>query len=265
MLAGDWGHVWLRFDSCDLTSDSGENSQTARFTNSKTDTEASEFLLPLVSWLDADLRPNFHTFMPWKRSFFVFSFLTALHFSLSLPLYVCLSVCLSLSLSLSLSPPPYLCASKTSSVCISTAVYCPDPAAPTNGARQPAFSLFHVSNTNRVTFTCNAGYELVGSRVSNCQADGTWSHNLPTCRRKGYYFTYTKYPIWLCLHVSYTLNSHKAALRYASPLFRIDLSCTHTQAFMCVTLLLLKPLESTALQYTSLLSSIGSGRKGGSL
>eukprot|EP00058_Branchiostoma_floridae_P004385 XP_002589873.1 hypothetical protein BRAFLDRAFT_235843 [Branchiostoma floridae] len=34
-----------------------------------------------------------------------------------------------------------------------------------------------------MTFTCNLGYEIVGSSSVTCQADATWSNNVPTCTR----------------------------------------------------------------------------------
>ncbi|KAH8034224.1 hypothetical protein HPB51_021894 [Rhipicephalus microplus] len=33
-----------------------------------------------------------------------------------------------------------------------------------------------------VHYTCNAGYVLIGESVSVCQANGTWSNNLPKCK-----------------------------------------------------------------------------------
>ena len=35
-----------------------------------------------------------------------------------------------------------------------------------------------------VNYTCDAGYNLVGSRYSVCQTNSTWSHVAPTCLRK---------------------------------------------------------------------------------
>ncbi|XP_078573919.1 P-selectin-like [Branchiostoma floridae x Branchiostoma japonicum] len=56
---------------------------------------------------------------------------------------------------------------------------CPTLAAPTNGARTPPTG----SNTfqDRVSFTCNSGYTLNGANTVTCQADGTWSDQVPTC------------------------------------------------------------------------------------
>ncbi|CAH1271355.1 CSMD3 [Branchiostoma lanceolatum] len=57
-----------------------------------------------------------------------------------------------------------------------TAVQCPTLTAPANGA---------VSGTNFygdvATFTCDAGYNLVGGSTRTCQADTTWSGSSPTC------------------------------------------------------------------------------------
>ena len=38
--------------------------------------------------------------------------------------------------------------------------------------------------TSVATFTCDFGYELVGSRQRVCQSDGTWSNMIPRCDRK---------------------------------------------------------------------------------
>ncbi|XP_078664090.1 E-selectin-like [Branchiostoma floridae x Branchiostoma belcheri] len=59
---------------------------------------------------------------------------------------------------------------------ICSAVQCPPLAAPANGARTGSNSYQDV-----VTFTCNLGYVLVGSASLTCQADATWSGNVPTC------------------------------------------------------------------------------------
>ncbi|XP_078703844.1 sushi, von Willebrand factor type A, EGF and pentraxin domain-containing protein 1-like [Branchiostoma floridae x Branchiostoma belcheri] len=59
-----------------------------------------------------------------------------------------------------------------------TPVLCPARTAPTNGAVTPTGA---VSYPNRVTFTCNTGYQLIGDTAATCQADGTWSNSVPTC------------------------------------------------------------------------------------
>ena len=33
------------------------------------------------------------------------------------------------------------------------------------------------------SFTCNAGYELIGNDTRTCQSDGSWSGSDVTCRR----------------------------------------------------------------------------------
>jgi hypothetical protein len=52
----------------------------------------------------------------------------------------------------------------------------PDPA-PANG------SLSHTTTTygSTATYSCDAGYGLVGAETVTCQADGTWSGSAPTC------------------------------------------------------------------------------------
>ncbi|XP_019614808.1 PREDICTED: CUB and sushi domain-containing protein 1-like [Branchiostoma belcheri] len=59
-----------------------------------------------------------------------------------------------------------------------TPVECPVRAAPANGAVSPTGANFY---QDVVTFTCNPGYELNGAAAATCQADGTWSHPVPTC------------------------------------------------------------------------------------
>ncbi|XP_078615661.1 P-selectin-like isoform X2 [Branchiostoma floridae x Branchiostoma japonicum] len=63
----------------------------------------------------------------------------------------------------------------------STARPCPELAAPTNGTLNPtgpdyAFPI-------QVTVTCNSGYKLDGVTPVTCQADGTWSNPVGTCRQ----------------------------------------------------------------------------------
>ncbi|XP_078588481.1 uncharacterized protein LOC144869249 [Branchiostoma floridae x Branchiostoma japonicum] len=60
-------------------------------------------------------------------------------------------------------------------------VPCPTLTAPENGALSPAGA---TSYLNRVTFTCNRGYERIGASYASCQADGTWSNTVPTCTQQ---------------------------------------------------------------------------------
>ncbi|XP_035669063.1 sushi, von Willebrand factor type A, EGF and pentraxin domain-containing protein 1-like [Branchiostoma floridae] len=56
---------------------------------------------------------------------------------------------------------------------------CPSLAAPANGQRD---NVGVNSFQTTVTFTCNSGYQLVGASSATCQADLTWSDNVPTCQ-----------------------------------------------------------------------------------
>ncbi|XP_066265869.1 P-selectin-like [Branchiostoma lanceolatum] len=57
-----------------------------------------------------------------------------------------------------------------------TAGQCSPRTAPTNGGVSGGSSF-----GDEVTFTCDTGYELVGSATTTCQAGGTWSNSDPTC------------------------------------------------------------------------------------
>ena len=56
---------------------------------------------------------------------------------------------------------------------------CPDLSNPANGTVSQSGN----SEGDTGNYTCNAGYELAGAPVLNCQADGTWDNPPPTCRR----------------------------------------------------------------------------------
>eukprot|EP00795_Rhopilema_esculentum_P001778 gene1778-16265_t len=58
-------------------------------------------------------------------------------------------------------------------------VGCGDPGTPANGARS-------TSNTKVgavMSFSCNSGFNLLGSKTIICDADGKWSGPIPTCKR----------------------------------------------------------------------------------
>ncbi|XP_035664576.1 sushi, von Willebrand factor type A, EGF and pentraxin domain-containing protein 1-like [Branchiostoma floridae] len=63
-----------------------------------------------------------------------------------------------------------------------TPVSCPALTAPTNGALNPPAGPYVYQN--QVTVTCNLGYDLDGVSPVTCQADGTWSNPVGTCRRR---------------------------------------------------------------------------------
>eukprot|EP00117_Sycon_ciliatum_P039828 scpid16353/ scgid29370/ CUB and sushi domain-containing protein 3; CUB and sushi multiple domains protein 3 len=56
-------------------------------------------------------------------------------------------------------------------------ISCGNPGSPDNGARQGNDFTF----TSQVSFTCNTGYVLSGSRMRVCLADGTWSGPPAVC------------------------------------------------------------------------------------
>ncbi|XP_078581988.1 E-selectin-like [Branchiostoma floridae x Branchiostoma japonicum] len=57
------------------------------------------------------------------------------------------------------------------------AVQCPELTSPTNGDMSGS----NVYGGGPITFSCDTGYNLVGSSTLTCQADGTWSGSPPTC------------------------------------------------------------------------------------
>ncbi|XP_019630654.1 PREDICTED: sushi, von Willebrand factor type A, EGF and pentraxin domain-containing protein 1-like, partial [Branchiostoma belcheri] len=59
-----------------------------------------------------------------------------------------------------------------------TRIQCLTLTSPTNGAVTPTGAVYY---SNGVTFTCNPGYVLNGAAAATCQADGTWSNQVPTC------------------------------------------------------------------------------------
>ena len=67
---------------------------------------------------------------------------------------------------------------KMSTICISE-ITCEPPYVPKNGAarikKQSHFGTI-------VTFTCDPGYILEGSRSIRCQADESWNGTEPTCK-----------------------------------------------------------------------------------
>ena len=66
----------------------------------------------------------------------------------------------------------------TSSFPICSQVNCGDPGVPDNGRQNP--NAVYVFNS-QVSFSCFDGYELVGSSIILCQANGTWSNIPPQC------------------------------------------------------------------------------------
>ena len=59
-------------------------------------------------------------------------------------------------------------------------IVCGDPGIPDNGAT----SVTDTTVGSLANHTCDDGYLLVGAMQRECLPDGTWSPDLPTCRRK---------------------------------------------------------------------------------
>ena len=60
------------------------------------------------------------------------------------------------------------------------AVNCGDPGTPSHGSREPDPVLTELSHV--VRYSCDEGYELLGSLGRTCQVNGEWSGELPTCQ-----------------------------------------------------------------------------------
>ena len=52
------------------------------------------------------------------------------------------------------------------------------------------------------TYSCNAGYNLVGNSARTCQATGVWSGSEPTCPSK---LVIINHQVRLCIYVCVTL------------------------------------------------------------
>ena len=80
-------------------------------------------------------------------------------------------------------------------------VSCPSLPYPGNGMISCSLGDYGVASyEDTCSYTCNTGYELTGSNTRNCQSDGTWSGNDPTCGRgKFVYIThYVIYYVLMC-------------------------------------------------------------------
>ena len=85
------------------------------------------------------------------------------------------------------------------------AVDCDSLADPVNG------QVTHTAGTTlgqTATYSCNAGYNLVGNSTRTCQVTGVWSGSEPTCQGMLTYVV-IKY-MMLSLQESYTLNTQDA-------------------------------------------------------
>ena len=61
-----------------------------------------------------------------------------------------------------------------------TAVLCPD----LNNLPNGTLTVMGLSVGDATSFTCDDGYELIGSMNVTCTSDGTWSDEPPMCRCK---------------------------------------------------------------------------------
>ena len=46
---------------------------------------------------------------------------------------------------------------------------------------------------NKLEFSCDEGFDLIGSTARKCEADGVWSGEQPSCRGKTYLEFYRHY------------------------------------------------------------------------
>ena len=63
-------------------------------------------------------------------------------------------------------------------------VVCPSLTYPNNGIMTCSLGDDGtLSDKDTCSFTCNTGYELIGSDARTCQSDGSWSGSEATCNR----------------------------------------------------------------------------------
>ena len=83
------------------------------------------------------------------------------------------------------------------SLCSFSKALCPDLSYPANGV----VTVMGTSVGDTASYTCNDGYELIGSMSVTCTSDGTWSDEPPMCRRKQFKTTYI---LHTCSYISWT-------------------------------------------------------------
>ena len=57
---------------------------------------------------------------------------------------------------------------------------CGELQAPQHGSKTGAGHLY----SDKINFTCNAGYNLIGKTIAECLNTGSWSAQVPQCQRK---------------------------------------------------------------------------------
>ena len=77
-----------------------------------------------------------------------------------------------------LQPIVYLSHAAVLSLFVQIAIECGDPGVPRNGSRQ----LSGRTAGSTVTFRCDTGFDLAGTRTQRCMDSGEWSDQLPECR-----------------------------------------------------------------------------------
>ena len=88
-------------------------------------------------------------------------------------------------------------ATLTATLFPSTAVDCGTLPNPINGR------VNHTAGTTlgqTATYSCNAGYNLVGNSTRTCQATGVWSGSAPTCPSKLFILSIINHQVRLCIH-----------------------------------------------------------------
>ena len=70
-----------------------------------------------------------------------------------------------------------------------TDIRCDNLSIPDNGNVSCSSNRVGVGYTgDTCSFTCNTGYELIGSDTRTCQSDGSWSGSDSVCRRGTYVY-----------------------------------------------------------------------------
>ena len=72
-------------------------------------------------------------------------------------------------------------------MCYILLVSCPSLDSPSNGMLNCSLGDDIPSYEDTCNFTCNTGYELIGSETRTCQSNGSWSGSIAICSRSEWF------------------------------------------------------------------------------